>query len=306
MIVKEITDTEHRAHLDSLPKDGISRFTLLDGTIKGAVISGTRLVSQAAENHHLGVLESLALGQALLSCALLSTSIKDEGRISIRMDCSGPLKGYSVETNEQAMVRGYLFSEGIRLDKELKSFDLQPFIGSGTLSVMRTHPDHEPYSGHIELVHGRIAEDITEYFLRSEQTHTALAVSIRFDTRGKIAGAGGIFLQAMPGAKDLDLEDAQDRIREADSLGNWLSEGRDSRAYMDSWFGAFEVQDMGWSPASFYCPCSRERFRSFLVALGTEEINKILDTGPLPLVLLCHNCGSSYAFEKDELLSLIH
>jgi len=286
--------------------DGITRFALLDATVRGSLLESTHLAGQARSHHGLGIVESLVLSQALSCAALLSTTIKEGETIGLRMDCTGPLRGFSVESTWDARVRGYLFCDAIRLDRPLDSFDLHPFIGSGTLSVRRVSPDGEIYTGHIELVHGRIAEDVTEYFLRSEQTRTALALSVRFDPQGRIVGAGGLFFQALPGAKELDMEDVEVRLAELPSLGAWFAEGKSRPDLLSAWFEAFGVDVLAEAPAAFHCSCSRERFYSFLGALGTDELQATLAEGPLPLEIVCHYCSRRYHFDRSELEQLLY
>jgi molecular chaperone Hsp33 len=305
MIHAPLGDPELESRLSSLPEDGITRFSMLGSSVKGALISGSRIAAAARAQHGLGLIESLALSQALLCAGLLSTTVKDGDRLGLRMECTGVLEGFSVDATCDGNLRGYLFCEPILLDEALESFDLQPFIGSGTLSIRRTQEDGEPYTGHISLVHGRIAEDLAEYYLRSEQTRTALGASVRFDAQGRIAGAGGLFFQALPGAKDLDMEDLELRMREIPSLGTWFAQGHTREDFLREWFGAFDFWTLSESPAVFYCPCSRERYASFLGALGKDELSSMAEEGPWPTELVCRNCGSRYAFGKDELVSML-
>ena len=301
MIIADLADRELAERLALLPGDGITRFSLLDGAVRGALISGTAMAAQARANHGLGIVESLAPTQAYICALLVSSTLKDGDRAAIRIDCSGPLRGLSVEATWDGNVRGYLFNDAIHLDKPLESFDLKPFIGSGTMSVVRMRAGDEPFTGHIALVHGRIAEDLTEYFLRSEQTRTAIAASVRFDTAGRIAGAGGLFLQAMPGASEVDIGDAEDRLAELPSLGTWFAEGRSRADLLTEWFGAFETNVLAETPAAFRCDCSRPRFASFLGAMAGGELDSMIEEGPHPAELICHNCGSRYEFTKGEL-----
>ncbi|QQO08588.1 Hsp33 family molecular chaperone HslO [Breznakiella homolactica] len=305
MIYAQINDPELEKGLALLPEDGITRFSMLGGTIKGALLAGTRMAVQARANHELGILESLALSQGLIGTGLASATIKDGDQIGIRMDCTGPLRGFSCEASWDGKVRGYLFTDGIVLDRPPGSFDLKPYIGRGTLSVIRKSPDNEPYTGHIELVHGRIAEDITEYFLRSEQTRTALALSVHFDQKGRISGAGGLFFQALPGADDTDMEDTEVRMQEMVSLGNWFAQGKSREEFLAEWFAAFDVQILARTPVCFECSCSKERFLSYLKALGPKELRDMAEKGPLPLETRCHYCNTRYVFSRDELESLI-
>ena len=305
MILTENKDLELRERLSSLPADGITRFSMLGGTAKGAILSGTTLAAQARLNHNLGIIESLALSQALMAGGLISTTIKEGTRINLRMDCTGALRGFNIDTDWQGNVRGYLFNDGIYIDKPLETFDLKPFIGSGTLSVTRKAGKGDPYTGHIELVHGRIAEDITEYFLKSEQARTALSLSVRFDPQGRIAGAGGLFLQAMPGANNIDMEDMEVWIREIPSLGNYFSGGKTREDFLVEWLRNFDIRILSGSDVTFSCPCSKERFSAYIKALGKDELEGILQDGPFPMDIRCHYCNSSYGFSQEDIKALI-
>lgn len=302
MIVAPVEDSFLKTHLEAIPQDEVRRFTLLSGTIRGALVSGTHLVAQAQANHGLGILETVALGQALLSTVLLSTTLKEGMRAALKMDCTGVLRGFSTETSWDGKVRGYLYNPSIRLDRPLESFDLKPFIGQGTLQVIRKDPTGTLYTGHVPLVHGRIAEDLTVYFLRSEQTKTACMVSVSFDTEGRLWGAGGLFMQAMPGALDLDMEDTEDRLRELPSLGNWFGEGRSSNELLMRWFSAFEPVLFSPGDVQFSCDCSAQRFLQFIRTMPLEERRAMVEQGPLPVEVVCHYCNSRYYFKEADIL----
>ena len=80
-------------------KDRLYNFLLADGAIRGVIIHGTRMVNEMRANHELGILETLVLGRAYLGAALMSADLKSDDRISIKFDCSGPIKGLVVEAN---------------------------------------------------------------------------------------------------------------------------------------------------------------------------------------------------------------
>jgi molecular chaperone Hsp33 len=183
--------------LSIIESDGVTRFTLLSGTIKGALLSATRLCTTARIRHELGIIESLALSQALIGSALYALQLKEGFGIQMRVDCTGVLKGWNVEANWKGEVKGHLFNPLIPLDHQLDSFDLKPFINTGTLTVRRFSANGVSYSGTIELKKGRIAEDLTDYWLRSEQTASSLSLSVRYGRDGAITGACGLFLQAL-------------------------------------------------------------------------------------------------------------
>ncbi len=294
-------DADSQKILQGLEADGISRFTLLDGAIRGAIISATALSAQARANHGLGILETLALSQALMGAALYTVTLKDDSRVEMRVDCTGVMRGWVVDADVEGRVRGYLFNPQIVLDRPLDSFDLKPFIGSGTLTVRRSNKEGVSFSSVVELAEGRIAEDLVAYWHKSEQTKTSLSLSVRFNREGHLSAAGGIFLQALPGAKDIDLEDAELRLQELGSFSAELAEGKGREDLIKDWFAAFEPKILAETPVFFDCPCSRERFYSYLSALPAADRASLRDEGPFPLEILCHSCSSAYFFDREDL-----
>jgi molecular chaperone Hsp33 len=297
------------ARYASLQPDGLEIFTLDGGKIRGALLSSTALTAQARANHRLGILETVALGQALACGALLSSTIKGRDRISIRMDCEGPLGGFNVDADASGDVRGYLFRDSIAVDKPLDSFDLAPFIQRGALSVTRTIEGRtKPFTGRSELSGRGIAGELSRYFLVSEQTNTAFFVSVRLDTEGKLLGSGGLFLQALPGADPEALDWAEKVIAEAPSLGTWFGEGKSRREFVIRHFLFAGVDFLGEKKARFFCPCGRERFRSYLLAMKPQDLEKALVDGNREregkpcIEISCHSCGTVYVFMGDELL----
>ena len=88
--------------------DGLHAFLMADDTIRGAVVSGGRMINQMRRNHELGVLETLVLGHAYLATCLMSSGLKGRDRLRLQVDCSGPIKGLVVEANAAGEVRGFL------------------------------------------------------------------------------------------------------------------------------------------------------------------------------------------------------
>jgi molecular chaperone Hsp33 len=305
MIIRPTADPAIDEQLGRIEADGITRFTLLGGSLRGAVIGATALCTRARINHGIGVFESLALSQALMGAALYAVSLKEGDRVSMRVDCTGALRGWSVEADWAGNVRGHLFVPALSFDRPPESFDLQPLIGSGTLSVRRFNDSGQSFGGVVELAKGRIAEDLVSYWLSSEQTKTALSLSVSFDKEGRLSGCTGILLQALPGAADIDLDDAQDRLAEMGSISKWTAEGKARDDLIRDWYGNFDPVFLERTPVSFSCPCSHERFRAYLKALGRDELTELVEKGPFPVEVVCHSCSSRYDFDRVELAEIL-
>lgn len=306
MISAPLNDSELEARLDAMHPDGMTVFLLGEGELRGAFFHGTRFVNRMRAQHRLGLLETMVLGQAALCGALLIPTMKGRDRAVFRYDTNGPAAGFSVEADSTGFVRGFLLQDPIPLTKAPENWDLAPYFGDGTLSVIRFPEGYtEPVSGTIEIKHRNIARDLTEYFLVSEQTQTAFNTGIQFDNKGRVVGAGALYLQTMPGANSDLVEAASRAFAAAPSLGTWFAEGGDRE---DIIYGLFR----GMNPTvaldrkiRFDCPCSREKFSQHLSRLDKKELSDIAENGPDPVEVVCHNCGSVYTWTREEIKSLL-
>jgi len=306
MIRKPIKDEFLRSHLASLPEDGREVFLLNDGSVRAVVLQGTHVVNQMRANHDLGILETLVLGHGYLAGGLLASTIKGDDRVQLTIECGGPIKGVYVEAWAIGAVRGYLKEVPIPIKKPLESFDLSPFFGPGFLTVTKLLEGKKtPYSGQVMLQHGSIAKDLAEFFLISEQTPTVVSLSIQFNREGQVTGAGGLFLQKLPGSDDATLEELEMVATNMPSLGKYLSEGKTGMEFVEEVFEKFDPRHLQRLPYGFSCPCDRKRYAQYLTTLPEEEKQGILKEGPFPLELHCFNCGTTYPFEKEELDTLL-
>ena len=306
MITVPITDSSLEERFKTMHPDGMSIFLLGKGELRGAFFHGTRFVNRLRAQHSLGLLETLVLGQAALSGALLIPTMKGHDRAVFRYDTNGPAAGFSIEANSEGYVRGFLLQDPIPVEKAPESWDLAPYFGDGTVTVIR-FPEgaREPMTGSVPIRHRNIARDLAEYFLVSEQTQTAFNTGIQFDREGRVVGAGALYLQTMPGA-DPELVAAAERAFAAmPSIGQWFAEGGDRE---DVIYGLFRGMDPAIAlerEIRFDCPCSREGFASRLSGLDRKELADMAENGPDPIEIVCHNCGSAYRYPREEIRGML-
>jgi molecular chaperone Hsp33 len=283
-------------------RDRIATFLLAAGEVRGAILNGTRMVNEMRTNHELGILETLVLGRAYLGIALMAAGLKGGDRVAMQINCSGPIKGLSVEANAFGEVRGYLKQVPIPLDRPLEDFDLSPFFGAGFLSVTRTLQDaKQPFTGQVELRYGNIAQDLAYYYLTSEQVPTAFNLSIKFDKNGEVTGAGGLFLQAMPQAQDHLTADLEALVLNFPSLGELFTGEQTPEMVAAETFSAYAPKFLSDRRVEFMCHCSRERLYGLLTMLPIDELKDLRDSGPFPLLTRCHNCNTPYEFSREEI-----
>jgi molecular chaperone Hsp33 len=157
----------------------------------------------------------------------------------------------------------------------------------------------------VELKHGRIAQDLTAYHLESEQAASAMALSVSLDESGLPAGAGGLFLQALPGAPEEVLEGLESTLKNLPSLGDAFAEGRDAEAMIIDLFAGQAPRFLDSKRVEFFCPCDAKLFREYMKGLSTEDREEIRTKGPFPLEVTCQNCATVYSFPQAEIEELL-
>ena len=306
MIKQDIFGSDARGRLESGARDRLYSFILEAVNVRGALLHGTNLVREMRANHGLDRLATMLLGHGYLAAGLLSANLKGDDRIGIRVECDGPVKGLSVEANALGEVRGFLFQPGMDVPESFDGTDLSPLWGEGSLSLTRRPAGGgEPFVGRIELGRGSLAINLANYYLVSEQTPTAFDLSVKFDKAGQVAGAGALFLQALPGAAAEALSELEQSLAGLPSIGSAFAAGIVPEDLLDGSFGKYFPSILESRRVEFFCRCSAESFKTFIAALPSDELDELAGNGPFPLVTICHNCGSSYEMTRAELRELL-
>ncbi|MBU0926603.1 MAG: Hsp33 family molecular chaperone HslO [Spirochaetes bacterium] len=306
MLEPSLNDDTLQKRLKALCPDGLTIFTLEGDTIRGILSSATTMVAMMRAAHGLGLLETEVLGRAFVASSLLSATIKGEDRVVMKVEGDGPAQGFSVECNAFGDVRGRLFKAPFALDSPPGSLDTGPLVGAGSIMLTRFMAGAtEPVSGRAELRSGRIAEDLSWYYHVSEQTRTLFKVGLHFDAEGRVAGAGGLFLQAMPGASDEALDRVERLAYGMDPLGETFASGATRMDVCLRSFPFFDYNHLDERTTRFYCGCSKDRLGAYIGALPADELADMASDGPFPLTVTCHNCGSAYTFSKEELEEMV-
>ncbi|MBB6481918.1 Hsp33 family molecular chaperone HslO [Spirochaeta isovalerica] len=304
MVKRKIENPDFLENSGNREQDKLTSFLLGGGKMRAVLCNGSLMINQMRANHQLQIAETLILGRNYLAASLLSANLKEEDVIKIQVSCSGPLGGLNVEADHNHNVRGYLFNNPINAP-DPGSMALSDYFGAGVLSFTRLNRmTNKPFTGQIEIQYGNTARDLAYYFTASEQLATAFKLDVSFSDDGNVKGAGGLLIQALPGTDDELLLEAEKTILDLPSLGQWFADDKTSESFISERLASLEPQILASSDTEFFCPCSKERIRVHISALPDTDKQDIISKNDFPIKSLCHNCGTSYLFSREESMEL--
>lgn len=284
-------------------RDKILRGLICGGEISVAVADTTQLVNEAIRIHGLSALSAAALGRTLTAAAYLCSSLKEEnGALSVSVKGDGVGGSIYVSGDKALHMRGYIENPQAQLPPNaLGKLDVGGCVGkNGTLTVVRDDGQSVPFVGTTPLVSGEIGEDFAAYFAYSEQLPTALAVGVKIGTEGTCLGAGGVFLQPMPGASEESLRFVEETIQKFGAVSSMLQE-KTAEQILAEFFG--EVQFYTLFPA-YKCNCSRNYIEGVLAALGEKELREtVAEQGKIEVH--CHYCNTDYVFTPQDVEEIV-
>lgn len=263
-----------------------------------SVLDTTDMVNEAIRIHKLSPLSAAALGRTLTVCTFMSSNLKnDKDKLSVTVAGDGVGGKITVCGNGELCMRGFIDNPQaelpLRADGKL---DVGGCVGkNGRLTVVRSMGLKEPYSGSAQLVSGEIAEDFTAYYAYSEQTPTAIALGVRIGKDLTCVGAGGVIIQALPGASEEVLFMAEDVMSQLGSVSS-LIETIGAEGIIDKHFGDIHYEK--YQP-KYECLCSRDYIEQVLVSLGKNELYDIIDKEG-KITVDCQFCDKKYEFDKFD------
>lgn len=288
--------------------DRIIRTITSDGSLMASAIDTTQLVYTAQQLHGLTKTSCAALGRLLTGTSLMGAMLKEtQATLTVKVAGDGPLGNLLAIADSRGNVRGYVDNPGVELPvRPDGKLNVGGAVGhNGRLAVIRDFGTGEPYAGQVELVSGEIAEDITNYYAVSQQTPTVCALGVLVDREeGCALLAGGLLIQALPGADEMVLAHLEKNIAQLDSVTTMLAKGLDLEEICHLALQGFEVEKLDEFPVHYVCNCSKERFTRVLLTLPSEDIATLPlnDRGCAETV--CQYCNRKYYFSQDELLVL--
>ena len=293
----------------------------MDRAIKGLAYEGkvsivaaetTELVEYIRKLQDLTPTTTAVLGRVVTVSGMMGlTEIKEkEDSITIQINGGGPVGSIvSVVKREddKSIIKSYIQNPNVELPlNENGKIAVGQAVGSdGFLNIIRENEyTKKAYNGVVPLVSGEIAEDFTEYFAKSQQKPTVLALGVLVNKNG-VKRSGGYMIQLMPDATDEEITKIEKALEKSETVSQMLDKDMSleeiARKVTGDENALFLINDLS---IEFKCDCSKERFADGLASIGKEEINKIIEEDGKANTK-CHFCQKEYNFSKEELQNIV-
>ncbi|MGA9033394.1 MAG: Hsp33 family molecular chaperone HslO [Sulfuricaulis sp.] len=278
--------------------DSLQRFMFENEPIRGEIVHLDATWQAVLERRQYPPRVREVLGELMAAAALLTSTLKFDGRLIMQIQGKGPVSLLVVECTSDRTMRAIAQWQG-----EIPDAPLAALVGDGRLAVtIDPLKGKERYQAIVALEGLTVAEAFENYFARSEQLATRLWLA------SDPQQAAGMLLQRLPDAEPSD-DDAWVR---AVHLGSTITREEllalPVREIVHRLYHEEDIRLFSRMPVSFRCSCSRERVEAVLRMLGRDEIHSILDEQGAVSVD-CEFCGSRYEFDRidaEQLFTALH
>ena len=268
--------------------DTLSRFTVEHADVRGELVHLDETWREAASRYDYPMAVQKLLGEAMAAIALLSATIKFEGKLSLQLRGDGPLKLLIAEATGPTTLRALARWEG-----DTQDMAFADIVGNAYLIIDIDPGDgRERYQGIVAIEADSLAGVLEGYFENSEQLPT------RFWLTSNAESSAGLLLQRLPGA---DVENSLwSRLAPyTDRLTDEAIIGMAADDLLPKLFYDRDVRLFDAEPIDYRCGCTRERVEQMLRALGEVELKAILaEEGQIKVN--CEFCGNEYCFDAVD------
>lgn len=262
-------------------RDVVMPFGFEDLPIRGAVIQLESTWRRMLDGHAYRRPVMETLGHSAAASALIAQSLKFEGSITLQINGDGPLAMLVVQCTSELELRG-MASAG-RLARDDLPF--RELVSNARCAITVDAGRMErPYQGIVEVNGASLAASIEDYYARSAQVLSRLALVSDGDR------CGGILVQQVPGRDPVTA----DEWRRIGLLASTLSAsdlaGGIGPDLLQRLFAEDDLRVYPARPAVFRCRCSDERVDNVLRLLGQAETRDLLEAQGR-VEVTCEYCG---------------
>lgn len=279
------------------------RFYIEDSPVRGEVVHLEETLQTILAQRDYAPAVQVLLGEMLSATALLASTLKIKGRISLQIQASGSFKWAMAECNHLGEVRALADYEA---DPRFNAADSSSTVLSTLISpvlFINIEPEFgERYQGIMALDKPNLAGCLMQYYDLSAQIPTRIVLA------SSAQRAGGLLIQLLP----RNSEEEQERVDQdlwprltmlTETLKIEELTDLESSEILYRLYNEEEVRLPEVEVLKFGCTCSKERCAQALEQIGAEAVRETLEHQN-PITMDCQFCNTQYSFSAEEALGL--
>ncbi len=285
----------------------IVRYITEDGSAFIIVADTTDVVARAEQIHKTSAVNTAALGRLITAASMMGDMLKGkDDSVTLRLNGGGPAGSIIAVADSDGNARGYVQNPVVEIPLNDKGkLDVRGTVGTnGYLYVMKDIGLKEPYISQTEIISGEIAEDITNYYVTSEQTPTVCALGVLVNPDLTVSKAGGFLIQLLPFCPDEMIDKIEYAMESIKPITVMLSEGMTVDDIAREAMKNIEISKLDESKIEYRCNCSKERVEKAIISTGKESLEEMIEAGE-NVNVECHFCDKSYTFTPDDIKKLL-
>ncbi len=279
------------------------RFYIEDSPIRGEVVHLEEALQTILAQRDYAPAIQVLLGEMLSATALLASTLKIKGRISLQIQASGTLQWAMAECNHLGEVRALADYESDPIFEHAEdSSTVFKTLVSPVLFINIEPEFGERYQGIVPLDKSDLASCLMQYYDLSAQLPTRISLA----SNGQ--RSGGLLIQLLPRNNEEEQkivdEDLWPRMTmltstlKKDELTDLPATEILYRLYNEE-----EVRLPDAEQLKFGCTCSKERCETALEQIDVNAVRETLEHQN-PIEMDCQFCNTRYQFTAEEALAL--
>jgi len=279
------------------------RFYIEDSPVRGEVVHLEETLQTILAQRDYAPAVQVLLGEMLSATALLASTLKIKGRISLQIQASGSFKWAMAECNHLGEVRALADYEA---DPRFNTADSSSTVLNTLISpvlFINIEPEFgERYQGIVALDKPNLAGCLMQYYDLSAQIPTRIVLA------SSAQRAGGLLIQLLP----RNSEEEQERVDQdlwprltmlTETLKTEELTDLEASEILYRLYNEEEVRLPEVEVLKFGCTCSKERCAQALEQIGAEAVRETLEHQN-PITMDCQFCNTQYSFSAEEALGL--
>lgn len=276
--------------------DSIQRFIFEHAHIRGEIVRIEHTYQTIINQRNYPPMVKNLLGEAIISCLLLASSIKFEGSLNLQFQGDKRLSLLLVQCDNELNVRAFAqYTEELEIAEYAEAF----LKGQMGLTINQ-YNQTQYYQSLVPIQSTSMSENLMNYFAQSEQIATRVWLAVNENK------AAGMLLQLMPGQ---DSQQREQFWEYAVQLGQTVSEEEllnlDNETLLYRLYNETDVRVFEPRTTHFKCRCSLEKMKQVINILGEQEAQDLIkEKGEIDIH--CDFCNQHYQFDPIDVAMVFH